>query len=96
MLRVMIRDVAGSRRAYGSSGEYYKDQSGKRNTRVVTISSGPMASDVEMAKQINDDDSDKGILDDNHQDAVKMGRIVQTNDFQLKYDTREAEKGTRR
>ncbi|KAG7293706.1 hypothetical protein NEMBOFW57_003763 [Staphylotrichum longicolle] len=96
MLRVMIRDVAGSRRAYGSSdGEYYKDQSGKRNTRVVTISSGPMASDVEMAKQINDDDSDKGILDDNHHDAVKMGRIVQTNDFQLKYDTRKVENGTR-
>ncbi len=71
--------------------------SGKRNTRVVTISSGPMASDIEMAKQINDDDSDKGILDDNHREAVKMGRIVQTSDFELKYDTkRDVDNGTRR
>ncbi|KAK4150474.1 hypothetical protein C8A00DRAFT_46134 [Chaetomidium leptoderma] len=86
MLRVMIRDAAGSRRAYGSS-DYYKDQdlsSGKRNTRVVTISRGPMASDVEIVKQISDDDSDKGILDDINHDAMKMGRIVQTSDFQLK------------
>ena len=92
MLRVLIRDASVTRRGYGTSGGYYKgDQamsSGKRNTRVVTISSGPMASDVEMAKQINDDDSDKGILDNNHRDAVKMGRIVQTSDFELKYDTR--------
>jgi hypothetical protein len=107
MLRVMIRDAAGSRRAYGgnSSGDYYNNQSGlssgKRNTRVVTISSGPMASDAEMAKQINDDDSDKGILDElpihghgNHE-ALKMGRIVQTNDFQLKYDTRGNMEGGR-
>ncbi len=70
--------------------------SGKRNTRVVTISSGPMASDVEMAKQINDDDSDKGILD-NHRGAVKMARIVQTSDFELKYDTkREVDNGSQR
>jgi hypothetical protein len=90
MLRVMIRDAAGSRRTYGSS-DYYKEgglNSGKRNTRVVTISSGPMASDVEMAKQINDDDSDKGILVDGHGESMRMGRIVQTNDFQIKYDTR--------
>jgi hypothetical protein len=109
MLRVMIRDVAGSRRGYGggNSGDYYNNQSGlssgKRNTRVVTISSGPMASDAEMAKQINDDDSDKGILDDGplhglghgHHEALKMGRIVQTRDFELKYDTRGNVEGGR-
>ena len=57
--------------------------------RVVTISSGPMASDVEMANQheINDAESDKGILGDS-QEAIKMGRIVKTNDFEIKYDTR--------
>lgn len=95
MLRVMIRDAAGSRRAYGS-GDYIKDglSSGKRNTRVVTISSGPMGSDIEMAKHSNDDDSDRGILVDNSGEARKMGRIVQTNDFQIKYDTkRDGEQG---
>ncbi|KAK4041870.1 hypothetical protein C8A01DRAFT_14465 [Parachaetomium inaequale] len=85
MLRVMIRDAAGSRRTYGSS-DYYKEgglSSGKRSMRVVTISSGPMASDVEMAKQSNDDDSDKGILVDGYGESMRMGRIVQTNDFQI-------------
>jgi hypothetical protein len=108
MLRVMIRDVAGSRRGYGASTDYYKDggqmSSGKRNTRVVTISSGrgPMSSDVEMAKHhtvINDDDSDRGILDDKFEgrgEALKMGRIVQTQDFELKYDTREGGNGNGR
>lgn len=89
MLRVMIRDATNSRRAYGTTDSYKESGlgSGKRNMRVVTISSGPMASDVEMAKQINDDDSDKGILEDS-QEAMKMGRIVKTNDFEIKYDTR--------
>jgi hypothetical protein len=93
MLRVMIRDVAVSRRAYGSS-DYNKDglSSGKRNTRVVTISSGRIDSETEIAKQVNDDDSDKGILEDGH-DTTKRGRIVQTNDFQIQYDRRDVEKG---
>src|SRR5687768_3238952 len=98
MLRVMLRDATTSKQASGSSG-YYKEPSlgtGKRNTRTVTISSGPMASDVEMAKQINDDDSDKGILDETHQDAIKMGRIVQTNDFHLKYHHADRDYGAGR
>ncbi len=100
MLRVLIRDAAVSRRGYGETDDYYKgDQmsSGKRNTRVVTISSGPMASDAEMGKQMNDDDSDKGILVDNRQEALKMGRIVQTSDFYLKYDRKkEGDTGSQR
>ena len=89
MLRVMIRDATNSRRAYGTADSYKENGLGssKRNMRVVTISSSPMRSDVEMAKQINDDDSDKGILEDS-QEAMKMGRIVKTNDFEIKYDTR--------
>ncbi len=92
MLRVMIRDVAVSRRAYGSS-DYHRDglSSGKRNTRIVTISSGRVDSETEIAKQVNDDDSDKGILEDG--DASKRGRILQTNDFQIQYDRRDVEKG---
>ncbi|KAH6651404.1 hypothetical protein F5144DRAFT_478449 [Chaetomium tenue] len=91
MLRVMIRDATNSRRAYGTADSYKESGlgSGKRNMRVVTISSGPMASDVEMAKQINDDDSDKGILEDS-QEAIKMGRIVKTNNFEINSSSQEA------
>jgi hypothetical protein len=88
MLRVMIRDATGSQQAYGSSG-YHKDQvssSNKHNSRVVTISSGPMSSDTNMVKASNDDDSDSGILGEMNQEALKMGRILRTRDFSLKYD----------
>lgn len=96
MLRVLVRDVAGSRatrKAYASN-DYYKEQSlgtGRHNTRVVAISSGPMTSDIEMAKQTSDDSSDRGILDETHQEA-KRGHILQTNDFIIKYDREREER----
>ncbi|KXX80058.1 hypothetical protein MMYC01_200609 [Madurella mycetomatis] len=86
MLRVMIRDKARSQQVYGSS-DYDKEQglsAAKPNTRVVTISSGPMSSEADMVKASNDDDSDLDILSGNRQD-VKRGRIVQTNNFSLNY-----------
>ncbi|GAB1309823.1 Rhodopsin domain-containing protein [Madurella fahalii] len=87
MLRVMIRDKARSQQVYGSS-DYHKEQglsASKPNTRVVTISSGPMSSDVEMVKTSNDDDSDLDMLGGNRPEGIKMGRIMQTNDFSLNY-----------
>lgn len=96
MLRVLVRDAAGSRKADGSD-DSSKDQVvltvGRRNTRAVAISSGAMASDTEMAKWVHDGDSARGILDDNHDrhehdsEAIKMGRIVQTSDVHLQYDS---------
>jgi len=96
MLRVIIREAASSRQTYGA--EYYKEgmTTAKRNaTRNVTISrGGPMGSDVEMAKQINDDNSsDKGILDISNQDAFKMGRIVKTHNFTIEYHSRDSHPG---
>lgn len=96
MLRVIIREAAGSRQTYGA--EYYKEgmTTGKRNvTGNVTISrGGPMGSDVEMAKQINDDSSsDKGILDNSNQDTFKMGRIVKTHNFTIEYHSRDSHQG---
>lgn len=86
MLRVMIRDKARSQQVYGSS-DYCKEQglsTAKPNTRVVTISSGPMSSEADMVKASNDDDSDLDMLSGNRQE-VKRGRIVQTNNFSLNY-----------
>ncbi|KAK4249010.1 hypothetical protein C7999DRAFT_39861 [Corynascus novoguineensis] len=89
MLRVMIRDAANSRRAHGFTG-YFSDNNGLgslKQTRIVTITSGPMASDAEVEKQINDNDSDKGMLDDSHGEILKMGAMVHKHDFQVQYNS---------
>ncbi|KAL1837602.1 hypothetical protein VTJ49DRAFT_3620 [Mycothermus thermophilus] len=114
MLRVLIRDVRTATRrtygaGYGDSHDGAELTTGKRNTRIITITSGGGGggtrkgpaedSDAELGfhksamGMIEDDDhSDRGILGDEHHahsEALKMGRIVQTSKFQIKYDTKE-------
>ncbi|KAL2270727.1 hypothetical protein VTJ83DRAFT_98 [Remersonia thermophila] len=115
MLRVLVRDVrSATRRTYAAgydpSHNATELTAGKRNTRIITITSGGGTkkggssedSDAELGYHksaigmIEDDDhSDQGILrDDNgHCDALKIGRIVQTSKFQIKYDTKEVPSG---
>ncbi|KAK3335102.1 hypothetical protein B0T19DRAFT_6 [Cercophora scortea] len=101
ILRVLIRDAASSRRYYksGQSGEPTNANSkftgAKHSHAVVTISGGPLDSQVDMQKQMTDDSSDRSILGGDHPGAPKTGpngKIVQTQDFSVKYHTRDAKK----
>ncbi|KAK3693299.1 hypothetical protein B0T22DRAFT_369447 [Podospora appendiculata] len=101
ILRVLIRDAASSRRYYksGQGSDPTRDNSkftgAKQSHAVVTISGGPLDSQVDMQKQMADDSSDRSILGGDHPGALKTGpngKIVQTQDFSVRYHTRDAKK----
>ncbi|KAK0624516.1 hypothetical protein B0T17DRAFT_492545 [Bombardia bombarda] len=94
ILRVLIRDVAQTRRYHktGIGGKTGMSGSTKLpSTVVTTVSGGRDKGDIARKKRDLDDDSDKSILgnDGDRTPRTAGNKIVQTNDFSVEYHQRK-------
>ena len=98
ILRVLVREVRSTARRYyvskeaTSSGSGLRSKAGRTQNNTVVISSGKPSSAVHHMhnpNKLQDDRSDKSILNDGGYATAGNGRIVRINEVNVAYQSRK-------